>query len=99
MSDHVEIDRNSTVIRGSAKDDFTVNLCGSLLNTGTTDACQWANTLVITDAYQWELLNTGTITDAYQWEFAKHWYFCNPAMELNIGYYCARQWEVYKHWP
>ncbi|GKU99667.1 hypothetical protein SLEP1_g12477 [Rubroshorea leprosula] len=30
MSGYVEIDRNSTVIRGSANDDFTVNLwwCG-----------------------------------------------------------------------
>ncbi|GKV13722.1 hypothetical protein SLEP1_g24708 [Rubroshorea leprosula] len=26
MSDYVEIDRNSIVIRGSANDDFTVNL-------------------------------------------------------------------------
>ncbi|GKV17022.1 hypothetical protein SLEP1_g27580 [Rubroshorea leprosula] len=37
---------------------------GSLLNTSTTEACQWVNTL---------LLNTGTTTDAYQWEFVKHW--------------------------
>ncbi|GKV34336.1 hypothetical protein SLEP1_g42713 [Rubroshorea leprosula] len=30
MSGYVEIDRNSTMIRGSANDDFTVNLwlCG-----------------------------------------------------------------------
>ncbi|GKV11096.1 hypothetical protein SLEP1_g22380 [Rubroshorea leprosula] len=34
MSDYVEIDRNSTVIRGSAKDDFTVNCGGMVINCG-----------------------------------------------------------------
>ncbi|GKU96546.1 hypothetical protein SLEP1_g9770 [Rubroshorea leprosula] len=43
-------------------------------------------------------LNTGTITVACQWELLNTGTSVTLPMGLNIGNYCARQWEVYKRW-
>ncbi|GKV17226.1 hypothetical protein SLEP1_g27759 [Rubroshorea leprosula] len=45
------------------------------------------------------VVNTGTITDACQWELLNTGTSVTLPMGLNIGNYCARQWEVYKRWP
>ncbi|GKV15472.1 hypothetical protein SLEP1_g26261 [Rubroshorea leprosula] len=45
------------------------------------------------------VVNTGTITDACQWELLNTGTSVTLPMGLNIGNYYARQWEVYKRWP